>query len=256
MKIQSFNRLFIGIALTMLTHASWADGLSDLKLALSKLDDQSPVSGVLHVSFSESRDDGDDQKTKTGNIKSLLSHNKHGLDIRYADTVLSKISVENKAKLVDEDVDTPTLNGAEVLSASSIIPILSSAHKISEYIEQGEFIKEEPFEKGEQEYRLLHFALPLESFIDDKKIRGYVSKFEGSYGVVIDNNGVPVETRMSYAGKGSAYIFFSLSAKSEIISTFQVNGSRLIQTNRTVASNSSSTFNDRTYSSSWQLTVN
>jgi hypothetical protein len=97
--------------------------------------------------------------------------------------------------------------------------------------------------------------LPLESFIDDKKIRGYVSKFKGSYQVLINDKGIPIETRMSYSGKGSAYIFFSMTAESEIVSQFQIDGTRLVRTNRSVESNSSSTFNDRSYSGKWQLAL-
>lgn len=249
----------LSIAFALITSSSalqvWADGLNDLQSALAKLENRGAVSGTLHVSFSEFRDDGDDKKVKTGDIKSMLSHNVDGLDIRYSEEVLNKISQENKAKIANEEIDTPTLNGAEVLSASAIIPIFSSAQKINEYINQGEFINEQAINHNDKNLRLLSFNLPLESFIDDKKIRGYVSKFQGSFGVVIDDSGVPIETRMSYSGKGSAYIFFSLSAESEIISTFQVNSGRLVQTKRTVSSSSSSTFNDRKYQGTWQLTL-
>jgi len=235
------------------TQNVWADSLSDLQQALVKLNGSHPVSGVLNVSFSESSGEGEDKKLKTGAIKSLLSESNEGLDIRYSKDTLKQIAQENRLKLADENVDTPALNGAEILSASSLIPILSSAQKILDAISKGKFTGETQIEYFEQQVRVLDFELPLESFIDDKKTRGYVNKFKGSYKVLINDEGVPVETRLAYSGKGSAYIFFSMSAASEITSQFQIEGTRLVRINKTVESNSSSTFNERSYRGSWQL---
>lgn len=232
-----------------------ANGLSDLQQALAELNGQSPVSGVLTVSFSDTREDGDEQKLKTGAITSTLSESDQGLDIRYSSHVLSKIAQENRLKIDDEEVDTPTLNGAEILSASSLIPILSSAQVITDYVEQGTFNGERVIEYKGNHVRALDFSLPLESFIDDKKIRGYVDKFEGSYSVLINDDGVPVETRMQYSGKGSAYVFFSMKLNNEVTSQFTTNGKRLVRTKYEVMSNSSSTFNDRTYKGTWQLSL-
>lgn len=237
------------------TQTVWADSLTDLQQALVKLDGSHPVSGVLKVSFSESRGEGKDKKLKTGAIKSTLSESMEGLDIRYSKDVLVQIAEENRLKLADEEVDTPALNGAEILSASSLIPILSSAQKILDAISKGKLRGESQIEYFDQQVRVLDFELPLDSFIDDKKTRGYVNKFKGSYKVLINDQGVPVETRLTYSGKGSAYLFFSMSAESEITSQFKVEGTRLVRINKTVESSSSSTFNDRTYSGSWTLAL-
>jgi hypothetical protein len=244
-----------GLFILTFAQSTWADGLADLQQALAQLNGNDPVSGVLNVSFTETRGEGKDKKLKTGEIKSTLSENEKGLDIRYSKDILQKIAQENRLKMDNEEVDTPALNGAEILSASSLIPILSSAQTILDYITKGEFKGESSIAYLEKQVRVLDFKLPLESFIDDKKIRGYVSKFKGSYQVLINDKGIPIETRMSYSGKGSAYIFFSMTAESEIVSQFQIDGTRLVRTNRSVESNSSSTFNDRSYSGKWQLAL-
>jgi len=237
------------------TECVWADGLADLQQALVKLDGDQPVSGVLKVSFAESRGEGKDKKLKTGAIQSTLSESIEGLDIRYSKDVLNQIAQENRIKLADEEADTPALNGAEILSASSLIPILSSAQSILDTLSKGQFKSESFIDYLDTQVRVLDFELPLESFIDDKKTRAYVNKFNGSYKVLINDDGVPIETRLSYSGKGSAYIFFSMSAQSEITSQFKIAGKRLVRINKTVESNSSSTFNDRTYRGTWQLAI-
>lgn len=232
-----------------------ADSLSDLQQALVKLDGSHPISGELNVSFEESRGEGKYKKLKTGAIKSTLSESNAGLDIRYSKGVLERIAQENKLKLADENADTPALNGAEILSASSLIPILSSAQKILDAISKGKLRGETQIEYMNQHVRVLDFELPLDSFIDDKKTRGYVDKFDGSFKVLINNQGIPIETRLAYSGKGSAYLFFTMSAESIVTSQFQVVGTRLVRVNKTVSSSSSSTFNDRTYLSRWILSL-
>ena len=255
MKFNHIQSSLLALLTVTFTHNVWADSLSDLQQALVKLDGSHPISGVLNVSFEESRGEGKDKKLKTGAIKSTLSESNAGLDIRYSKDVLLQIAQENRIKLADEEADTPALNGAEILSASSLIPILSSAQKILDAISQGKLRGETQIEYFDQQVRVLDFELPLESFIDDKKTRGYVDKFKGSYKVLINEQGVPVETRLSYSGKGSAYLFFSMSAESEITSQFHVQGTRLVRINKTVQSSSSSTFNDRTYNGSWALAL-
>lgn len=255
MRFNHIQSSLLALLTVTFTHNVWADSLSDLQQALVKLDGSHPISGVLNVSFEESRGEGKDKKLKTGAIKSTLSESNAGLDIRYSKDVLLQIAQENRIKLADEEADTPALNGAEILSASSLIPILSSAQKILDAISQGKLRGETQIEYLDQQVRVLDFELPLESFIDDKKTRGYVDKFKGSYKVLINEQGVPVETRLSYSGKGSAYVFFSMSAESEITSKFHVQGTRLVRINKTVQSSSSSTFNDRTYNGSWALAL-
>mgnify|MGYP003669323414 FL=1 len=251
-KIKTAFLAFITFSFTQNVHA---DGLADLQQALAKLDGSHSVSGVLSVTFTESRGDGKDKKLKTGAIKSTLSESIEGLDIRYSKNVLTQIAQENRIKINNEEADTPALNGAEILSASSLIPILSSAQTILDIIAKGKFTTESNIDYLDKQVRVLDFDLPLESFIDDKKTRGYVNKFNGSYKVLINDEGIPIETRMSYSGKGSAYIFFSMSAESETTSQFEIKGTRLVRINKTVESSSSSTFNERTYSGKWQLAI-
>ncbi|SEL52950.1 hypothetical protein SAMN05216262_11313 [Colwellia chukchiensis] len=251
---------FIPMIMLSLLSLTWtinahADGLADLQQALAKLNGSAPVTAMLDVSFSETRGDGKDKKVKTGAITSHLFENNMGLNISYSKNVLQQIAQENQTKISNKNADTPALNGAEILSASSLIPILSSAQSILDIISQGDFIGENYIDYQDKPTRVLNFELPLESFIEDKKIRGYVRKFNGSYQVLINEDGVPIETRMRYNGKGSAYIFFSLSAESEITSQYTVTGGRLVRINKTVASHSSSTFSDRTYRGTWQLAI-
>ncbi len=255
MIIKNIQSVAFGLITLALTPNVWADGLADLQQALLKLNGSEPVSGLLNVSFSETRGEGKDKKLKTGDIKSMLFESEQGLDVRYSKEILSKIAQENRIKLNDEEADTPALNGAEILSASSLIPILSSAQTILDTIEQGELKGESFISYLDKQVRVLDFKLPLESFIDDKKTRGYVDKFQGSYQILIDDDGTPLETRMNYSGKGSAYVFFSMSAESEITSQFQIEGTRLVRVSRKVESKSSSTFNDRAYSGIWELVL-
>ncbi|NRA62479.1 MAG: hypothetical protein HRU25_16570 [Psychrobium sp.] len=38
--------------------------------------------------------------------------------------------------------------------------------------------------------------------IDNKEVRSYVSDFEGTINVIIDSNGVPLQSELSFEGSG------------------------------------------------------
>lgn len=255
MKLNNIQSIAVGLLTFFFGNYVSADSLSDLQQTLTRLNGSHPVSGELDMFFTETRDKGKDKKIKVGKIKTILSESSKGLDIHYSKQILAKVAQENHIKMIDENAETPTLNGAEILSASSLIPIISSAQTILDYIDKGEFKGESYIEYLGQKTRILKFSLPLESFIDDKKFRSYVNKFSGSYQVLINEEGTPIETRMSYSGKGSAYIFFSMKAEGEIISQFNITGTRLVRINRTQKSTSSSTFSDRIYNATWKFNL-
>ncbi len=60
---------------------------------------------------------------------------------------------------------------------------------------------------------------------------------------------------MDFSGEGTAYVFFSLETKNNIISRFQVVGNRLVRVSQISKNISYSTFNDNEFEASWQLEV-
>ena len=102
----------------------------------------------------------------------------------------------------------------------------------------------------------LGFELPMEAIISDKTTRKYVDKFDASYHITIDKEGNPVESEMSFKGRGRAYIVLSVKAELSAKSTYQVYGERLLQlTNEYEGTFKSSLWPDSRYSGGHELTV-
>jgi hypothetical protein len=222
----------------------YADGLTDLTQALTRLNVNQPISAVLQSSFVEHKGKGKSVQTKQGQVAVLVADNAQGLQVTYARDVLATITQESKQKLIDENAKTPTLSAMNRLDTIEINHMLFAAERLLHRIKQANFINETQVTYQQRQLRSINFNLPLEAMIDDKKTREYVSKFSSTMSVVIDEQGIPLMSKLSYQGKGSAYIVFSLSAQGELTSTYQVVKHRLILAHSEFNSSFSSTFND------------
>lgn len=247
-------------SLTFLSTASFfsfADGLSDLKEALNRLNGEAPLSAVYERSFSEvsDADDEDDRKETSGQVSVMVRDGEQGLQVTFSQSVLTRIEDEAAQKALDEEADTPTSNAVRGINAPQLKRLLSSANSLSRLIAKATYTGEEAHRYEDRDLRLLSFELPLEAIIDDKKTREYVSKFEGVYRVLIDEQGVPVETRTEFNGKGRAFIVLSVKAKSTEYSQFQVINNRLVRTHNQYENEFSSTFGDNKESGYNTITV-
>lgn len=237
---------FTSLAFLMGSSFAHADALQDLKSALEKLNSPEPVTAVYEREFTEvsDADDEDDRRERTGKVTVLISDGANGLQVTYSQDVLDKIELETQLKAEDEDADTPTLNAVGGISATQISRLLSSSNSLKRTIEKATFIGEEPHKYNDKDMRLLSFSLPLEALITDKKARGYVNKFEGTYRVLIDEHGIPLETRTEFKGKGRAFVVLSVTAEGSEFSQYQVVKGRLVRTKHEYSNAYSSTFGD------------
>jgi hypothetical protein len=218
----------------------YADGLSDLKQALSRLQGKSEVSASFELVTFEKRD----EEEKNGQIKIHLKEDMTGLQITHDQKVLDQLDLESKNKDENEDAKTPTLNAINRLSTSSLRGALSASSHLERRINKATFLGEKNELYQGQSVRLLSFDMPVEAIIDDKKVRGYVNKFEGTYQVLIADDGTPLEIAMTFKGKGSAFVFFTLKASGTSISKYQVINGRLINVFKEYKNKNSSVFGD------------
>lgn len=230
-----------------------ADGLADLKAALKRLQTDTSITASLHSAFEQTREE--DEPKRTGDVRVRLTHDINGLHVTYDQKVLDKMEAERNLKQQQEDADTPTLNAMERLEASELQSYFSAASQIERVINKARFLDENPVLKEGRALRLLRFALPLESVIDNKKTRQYVSDFEASYKVYIDEQGTPLEIHSDYHGKGRAYIVISVEAYGSQTEQFSVVNKRLISLSSHSKSGWRSTFGDGETISSRKLEV-
>lgn len=250
------------IALTSITFflgssIAYADALEDLKIALDKLQSDAPLTAVYEREFTEisDADDEDDRREKTGKVAVLISDGQEGLQVTYSQNVLNNIETEAQEKALDEEADTPTLNAVGGISATQLSRLLSASSSLLRTIEKATYIGEESHNYNDQVVRLLNFNMPLEAVINDKKARDYVNKFESTFRVLIDENGVPIETRTEFKGKGRAFVVLSVSAEGSDFSQYQVVKGRLVRTKHEYSNAFSSTFGDNQSSGINTLTI-
>lgn len=232
-----------------------SEGLSQLTQALSRLQSSSPVHAELNYSFKEWRGKGKSQRNFSGQALLRVEQNQQGLSVNYQPKVLANIAQEAQARVKDETVNTPTLSAVDRLNTVEINNMLSAAASLARRMEQATFIDETEVKFHDKTKRSVNFSLPLEALIRDKKTRGYVSKFSGHFSVIIDDDGTPLQSKLKFSGKGSAYIIFSVKAYGEAVSDYQVTNNRLVLAKQHYVNGYESTFNDGEVTEQQQLTL-
>lgn len=244
------NLAFIGtssIIISLSPHA-YADGLVDLNAALEHLNGSEPITAYYEVESLQvsDADDKDDRKETNASVKVKLTDNEQGLQITYSKEVMDKIEREAMQKTLNEESETPTLTAVRDINATGMRNLLSASSGLQRMIAKAEFIGEEALMTNEQPSRLLSFSLPIDAIIDDKKTRDYVNKFEGKYTVLINSEGVPIESNIQFNGKGSAFVILTVKASSTNYSRYEVVNKRLVRVQNDYESSFSSTFGDST----------
>ena len=248
LRVQEFRRtikknVFLA-ALCAFCGSAYADGLADLKQALVRLQAESQISAVLDSMIVSQRGEDSDRVVKRGKVQVFLKDGTDGLQVTYSNEVMRNIEAEARAKIANEEAETPTLDALRELSATDFRTMLSAASSLERRLSQAQFVEETTTQYQGQPARVLHFTLPVESVINDKKTRGYVSKFESEYRVTIADDGSPLESHFEYRGKGRAYIVIRVEAFGSNSAQYQVMNGRLLRVRSEDKSGYSSTFGD------------
>ncbi|MBU2883763.1 hypothetical protein KO525_00850 [Psychrosphaera sp. B3R10] len=222
----------------------YADSFDELKTSLASLTETSQVSGRITLSVDETRGekDDDDFEQNSGYISSYINYGKNGLAITYDADIMSQLETEFELVAEDEEAKTPTLKGLNELRTRDVTAILSQSQRLLKMLKTAEFVSEKQVEYKGQQVRELQFKLALDSIINDQRTRDYVDKFNSDYRVIIDDNGFPMASTLTYSGKGRAYIVFSLKASGERHDEYRVIGNRLVNISSHNKSNYDSTF--------------
>lgn len=232
--------------LLLLGNDVFADGLTDLKASLERLNGSGPITAYYETQFLEvsDADDEDDRKENNGLVRVHLTDSEFGLQVKYSQDVMNQVEAESMQKLIDEEAETPTLNAVGDINAMRMRDLLSASSSLKRRIAKAEFIGEELQDFEGIPARLLTFNLPLDAIVDDKKTREYVSKFDGKYSILIDSDGVPLESNTQFNGKGSAFFILSVKANSANYNRYRVIDNRLVRVINEYHREFSSTFGD------------
>jgi len=251
----NFKPHFLTAFMMLPASTAFANGLEDLMQALSSLQGSKPITATLTSEVEVNRGDGDDKVIRTGNVDVVLHDGANGLQVTYSNDVMANIDIEANERVKDEDANTPTLNAVDRLDATEMRSYLSASSSLLRRVEQATFLDEEVVDYQGKHYRMLSFELPMKSIISDKKTREYVDRFESQFQVIIDDQGIPLETRLDFNGKGRAYIVLSMKAFGNGLSQFTVVDNRLVTVRQEFTSGWDSTFGEGSFKEVINLTL-
>ena len=236
MRRPTFTPLALAAAL-LATPLAHADGLSDLKAALARLQAQTPLKATLDVTTDEKQGDGADAVEKLGQASVGLEDGARGMQVFYAKDVLARLDAESRRLARDPKAKTPTAWALARLASAEVLHMVSAANELDRRLEESVFKAEKADTWGGRPARLLTFTMPLTKLPEQQ--RKYVKEFDSTLSIWIGADGTPLASATHTLPKGRAFVVVSFEALDEDSLTYGVMGDRLMALHSESHTNSS-----------------
>lgn len=212
--------------LSLICGTAQADGLADLKAALTRLQGQAPLKAVIEAKTWNRRGEGKEQEETNGLATVAVDDGARGLQVLYSKDMLSRMEVEEHAKEKNPKSKTPTLSASKEFNSTELRPMISASGGMLRALEKHVFKSEKMESYNGKPARLLNFELPLEKLPEEA--RKYVKKFEGSLDIWIAADGTPLASRSRQNMSGRAYVVVSFESNNENEAVYSQVGDRLL----------------------------
>ncbi|MBI3713893.1 MAG: hypothetical protein HY253_13170 [Burkholderiales bacterium] len=218
------------VASVICASAAHADGLSDLKGALARLQGQTPLKAVVDAKTWNRQGEGKELEETQGSASVLVEESQRGLQVLYSKEMLSKLEAEERLKEKDQKAKTPTLAALGEVNSSALRPMISAASHLLRNLEKAIFKGEKNDSFNGKPARVLNFEISIDKLTE--KERKYMKKFESSFNVWIAEDGTPLASRAAQKVEGRAFVVISFEAKNEEEWVYGTVGDRLIALRR------------------------
>ncbi|GAB3256858.1 hypothetical protein [Chitinimonas naiadis] len=205
---------------------SRADGLADLKGALSRLQGQTPVSGSLEVKSWRRTGEGKEAQDKQGQANFSVEESSRGLQILYGKDLLSRAEAEARARSKDKKSKTPTLYALGEIDNTELRNMTTAAAALTRELEDAVFKTEVAEAYNGKPARKLSFEMPLEKLSEEN--RKYVRKFETTLDIWIAADGTPLASSLHVNVSGRAFVVITFEQRSDEERRYAVVGDRLV----------------------------
>jgi hypothetical protein len=227
------RRLLLCLFAALLALPAHADGLSDLKAALVRLQGQAPLKGSVSVKSESRISEGKEDELSTALAQIQFDDSVQGLRLTYPGAALTKATQEEAAQASNPKATTPTASGLKSLSFSDVRDMARAAENLQRDIASASLKSERADSYQGQPARVLLLDVP------QKKQDKYVKKFESTVEVWIAADGTPLASKARQRVEGSAFVVISFEMLNTEEQVFSVVGDRLIATKRTVTNSGS-----------------
>ncbi len=204
----------------------FADGLGDLRNALTGLKGQTPVKGTVEVSSWRRSGEGKEATETSGGASAWVEDGPQGLKMQWSRQLLQQVDQEALAKKANPQAKTPATVGLGAMGPRQVNGLLNAAGDMLRTLDGATLTGEAKEAWNGRQVRVLSFTLPLTGM--GERERKMVKEFKLTAKVWIDDDGTPLAMSSNANVSGRAYVVFTFSQADETTTTYAKVGDRLV----------------------------
>ena len=216
------------LLLESLVGAAYADGLSDLRGALARLQAQTPLKASVQGKDWRRTGEGKDAKETQGQATIGLDDGPRGLQPLYGRELLAHLDVEARAAIKDKSAKKPLSQAMGQLGFDDLRSMASAAPALQRQIDDAQFKAEAVDTWAGKPARKLTLEGSVDSLSEDA--RKYVRDFKSQLSVWIAADGTPLASQRRIDLSGRAFVVVSFEQHSDEQRSYAVVGDRLVAT--------------------------
>ena len=124
LKVCPWAKAALMVSVIALGTPAHADGVSDLKSALARLQGQTPLRAQVDAKTWNRQGDGKETDETQGTASVTVEEGARGLSVLYSKEMLAKLEAEERNKERDSKAKTPTLSALTEVNSSALRPML------------------------------------------------------------------------------------------------------------------------------------
>jgi len=219
------GRALLVVALALGGTQARADGLSDLRAALSRLPGVAPVRAALELSVAN-RTKGESNRADEGRTRVELAAGPQGISISYPQAELDQAGAEMKVQRANPERATPERTALREVNGLDVAEYLSFAGPLLARLERATLVEERREAYGGRPASVL--VLRLEPALRKEEM-AHVKESVYTMKLWVGNDGVPVAAETSLHGK-AGILFLNFKNLSHETWEFARAGDRLVVT--------------------------
>lgn len=209
-----------------------ADGVADFSNALLRLHSTGKITLDVHFKLFGETGEHKELIAREGLMDLRLEDDAKGMRVAYSSALIKQLHDEELAKIVDENVKNSALNAVGQFNYWEWRELLYPAQQLELALGRYQFLHEKPAEWNGKAVRKLTFQMSKEKV--DVKFRKYIRKYKNHLQVWIDDNGVPLASKMTEKGTGRIFIVIGFTFNNSVQMEYQQHAGRLVVVRREV----------------------
>jgi hypothetical protein len=220
--------LLVGSLVFALAPSARAEGQSEFREALQRLQGQTPIKARVAVQTWRKNGDGADAEEWSGQAAVNAEDGAAGLRVHYARDLLTRLEIEREAQEKNPKARPATATALNAIEYRDVQTALGATPWLTRQLRRAGFKSEQAETWSGQSTRKLTFELGLGPLTERE--RKYVRKHEASLEVWIAADGTPLASRLRESVSGRAFVVVSFESRNEEDWVYTVVSDRLVAT--------------------------